>query len=57
VRPNEPAVALLDRMEKRKVPAVIVTTKDGILVGVEGAPSVDQLVSILKERGLRSFCN
>ena len=25
--------------------------------GVEGAPSVDQLVSILKERGLRSFCN
>jgi CBS domain-containing protein len=34
VRPNEPAGALLERMEKRKVLAVIVTTKEGTLVGV-----------------------
>ena len=44
VRPNEPAVALLDRMEKRKVPAVIVTTKDGILVGVVQRTDLRRLI-------------
>ena len=34
VRPNEPAKKLLERMERRDVPAVVVTTNKGVLVGV-----------------------
>jgi CBS domain-containing protein len=34
VRPTEPAKALLERMEKRDVPVVVVTTNKGVLVGV-----------------------
>ncbi len=34
VRPTEPAQALLERMEKRNVAAVVVTTNKGVLVGV-----------------------
>jgi CBS domain-containing protein len=33
VRPKEPAEGLLERMRKKKVPAVIVTTKNGRLLG------------------------
>lgn len=34
VRPTEPAKPLLERMEGRNVPAVVVTTNKGVLVGV-----------------------
>jgi len=44
VRPNEGAQALLERMEKRKVPAVIVTQKDGILIGVVPRSDLRRLV-------------
>jgi CBS domain-containing protein len=44
VRPSEPAKALLERMEKRKVPAIVVTTKRGELVGVARRQDLRQLV-------------
>jgi CBS domain-containing protein len=36
VRPTEPAKPLFVRMERRDVPAVVVTTKKGVLAGVSG---------------------
>jgi CBS domain-containing protein len=34
VRPSEPLEALIERMRKRKVESIIVSTADGVLVGV-----------------------
>lgn len=48
VRPNEPAKKLLERMERRDVPAVVVTTNKGVLVGVARRTDLRRLV---KERG------
>jgi CBS domain-containing protein len=45
VRPKEPASALLERMKKRKVPAVIVTTKNGCLLGAATREALERLVS------------
>jgi len=44
VRPNEAAGGLLERMEKRNVPAVIVTTNEGVLVGVVRRRDLRQLI-------------
>ena len=44
VRPNEPARELLERMERRDVPAVVVTTKKGVLVGVVRRAALRRLV-------------
>jgi predicted transcriptional regulator len=44
VRANEPASALLERMEKRKVRAVLVTTSKGRLVGVATQASLRALL-------------
>ncbi|MDQ3985167.1 MAG: CBS domain-containing protein [Actinomycetota bacterium] len=44
VRANEPAPALLERMEKRKVRAVLVTTSKGRLVGVATQASLRHLI-------------
>jgi CBS domain-containing protein len=44
VRPTESAKALLERMEKRNVPAVVVTTKKGVLVGVARRNELRRLV-------------
>jgi len=44
VRPTEPAKPLLERMEQRKVPAIIVTTKKGELVGVATREKLRSLV-------------
>lgn len=44
VRPNEPAKELLERMERRDVPAVVVTTKKGVLVGVARRNDLRRLV-------------
>jgi CBS domain-containing protein len=44
VRPNEPAKALLERMERRNVPAVVVTTNKGALVGVARRNDLRRLV-------------
>lgn len=48
VRPNEPAKELLERMEHRNVPAVVVTTNKGMLVGVARRNDLRRLV---KESG------
>jgi CBS domain-containing protein len=34
VRPSEPLDALIERMQKRKVESIVVSTADGMLVGV-----------------------
>lgn len=44
VRPNEPAKELLERMERRKVPAVVVTTNKGVLIGVARPTDLRRLV-------------
>ena len=44
LRPNEPAKALLERMKKKKVPAVIVTTNNGRLVGAVTQQALERLV-------------
>jgi CBS domain-containing protein len=45
LRPKEPAKALLERMKKKNVPAVIVTTKTGRLIGAVTQLSLAELVS------------
>ncbi len=45
VRPTESAKGLLERMRKRNVPAVIVTTKRGRLLGVASRRALERLVS------------
>jgi CBS domain-containing protein len=45
VRPKEPAKALLERMKQRKVPAVIVTTKNGRLLGAASQEALEGLLS------------
>jgi CBS domain-containing protein len=45
VRPKEPAEALLKRMRKRNVPAVIVTTKRGRLLGAATQQALERLLS------------
>ncbi|MDQ3956353.1 MAG: CBS domain-containing protein [Actinomycetota bacterium] len=49
VRTEEPAPALLERMEKRKVRAVLVTTSKGRLVGVATRASLRALID--RDRG------
>ena len=44
VRPTEPAKALLERMEKRNVSAIVVTTKKGQLMGVTRLEDLRRLV-------------
>ena len=44
VRPTEPAKPPLERMEKRNVPAIVVTTKKGQLVGVARREDLRRLV-------------
>jgi CBS domain-containing protein len=44
VRPKEPAEALLERMRMRNVPAVIVTTKSGRLLGAATQEALERLV-------------
>jgi CBS domain-containing protein len=44
VRPSEPAEALLERMERRNVPAVVVTTKRGELVGIARRGDLRRLI-------------
>ena len=44
VRPTEPAKALLERMKKRKVPAVIVTTNKGRLLGAATQKALEGLL-------------
>ncbi|MDQ3660585.1 MAG: CBS domain-containing protein [Actinomycetota bacterium] len=44
VRPTEPAKPLLERMEQRNVPAVVVTTSKGVLVGVARLNDLRRLV-------------
>ncbi|MBK5228520.1 MAG: CBS domain-containing protein [Actinobacteria bacterium] len=44
VRPIEPAKPLLERMEKHNVPAIVVTTKKGQLVGVARREDLRRLV-------------
>lgn len=44
VRPDEPAKELLERMERRDVPAVVVTTAKGVLVGVARRTELRRLV-------------
>lgn len=44
VRPTEPAKPLLERMEKRNVPEIMVTTKKGKLVGVARRQDLRRLV-------------
>lgn len=45
VRPNEPAKGLLQRMEQRGVPAVIVTSNKGQLMGVVTQEALQRLLS------------
>lgn len=45
VRPSEPADGLLDRMKKKNVPAVIVTTNKGRLLGVATQEALEKLTS------------
>jgi CBS domain-containing protein len=45
VRPSEPAKGLLERMKKRGVPAVIVTTAKGRLVGVVTQGRLEDLLA------------
>ncbi len=44
VRPTEPAKALLERMDKRSVPAIVVTTKKGRLMGIARLEDLRRLV-------------
>jgi len=44
VRPTEPAKALLERMEKRNVPDIVVTTKKGQLMGIARSEDLRRLV-------------
>jgi CBS domain-containing protein len=44
VRPTEPAKPLYERMEKRKVPAIVVTTKKGRFLGVARREDLQRLV-------------
>lgn len=44
VRPNESAKDLLERMERRKVSAVVVTTNKGVLLGVARTTDLRRLV-------------
>lgn len=44
VRPSEPARDLLERMERRNVPAVVVTTSKGVLLGVAHLDGLRRLV-------------
>lgn len=44
VRPSEPAKPLLERMNKRQVPEIVVTTKGGKLVGVASRDNLAGLV-------------
>lgn len=44
VRPSEPARALLERMRNRRVPAVIVTTNKGRLLGAVTQAALERLV-------------
>ena len=44
VRPEESAKALLERMDKRNVEAVVVTTKKGVLLGVARRKDLRRLV-------------
>jgi CBS domain-containing protein len=44
VRPTEPAKALLERMDKRSVPAIVVTTKKGRLMGIARREDLRRLV-------------
>lgn len=44
VRPTEPAAALLERMVRRDVPAVVVTTKRGELVGIARRRELRRLI-------------
>ncbi len=45
VRPSEPAKALLERMKKRNVPAVIVTTNKERLLGAATQQALERLAS------------
>jgi CBS domain-containing protein len=45
VRPDEPARALLERMRKKKVAAVIVTTSKGRLIGAVTQEALERLTS------------
>lgn len=45
VRPTEPAKGLLERMRKRNVPAVIVTTNRGRLLGAATQEALERLTS------------
>jgi CBS domain-containing protein len=45
VRASEPAKDLLERMRKKKVPAVIVTTNKGRLMGTVTLEALDRLLS------------
>ena len=45
VRPSEPAKGLLERMKKRNVPAVIVTTNKGRLMGAATQEALERLTS------------
>lgn len=44
-RPTEPAKGLLERMKNRNVPAVIVTTKKGRLLGAATQRALERLIS------------
>jgi rhodanese-related sulfurtransferase len=46
VRPIEPAKGLLERMKKRNVPAVIVTTNKGRLLGAVTQEALERLISL-----------
>lgn len=45
VRPSEPAAGLLERMKKKNVPAVIVTTRKGRLLGAATQEALEGLIS------------
>ena len=45
VRATEPAKGLLERMRNKKVPAVIVTTNKGRLMGTVTQDALDRLLS------------
>lgn len=45
LRPKEPAKGLLERMRKKNVPAVIVTTKSGRLLGAVTQQALEELTS------------
>ncbi len=47
LRPKEPAKGLLERMQKRNVPAVIVTSKSGRLIGAVTQEALEKLLSQL----------